>query len=209
MYVENIPEFFLFFQASWGHGFPVAGFLTAFGFFVVLTMEQIVLDYKETASPGISSPRVSFSLVLAELLYFECLYCIPILTPLHKLLQIGGEGVDDDVDQVRRRGGSIVGVRDHPLTTSIDGSSLDPVSAVEADPHSSFRSVLLTAALSLHSVFEGLAIGLQPDVDSVMQVILSKIYSIVFIYASTILHQINAAFFYFYSSFWLLVCIKL
>lgn len=64
----------------------------------------------------------------------------------------------------------MVGVRDHPLTTSIDGSALDPVSAVEADPHSSFRSVLLTAALSLHSVFEGLAIGLQPDVDSVMQV---------------------------------------
>lgn len=64
----------------------------------------------------------------------------------------------------------MVGVRNDPLTTSIDGSSLDPAASVDADPHSTFRSILLTAALSLHSVFEGLAIGLQPDVDSVMQV---------------------------------------
>ena len=67
----------------------------------------------------------------------------------------------------------MVGVRDHPLTTSIDGSSLDPVAAVDSDPHSTFRSLLLTAALSLHSVFEGLAIGLQPDIDSVMQFFLA------------------------------------
>lgn len=80
------------------------------------------------------------------------------------------EGSDNDVDQVRRRGGSVVGVRDHPLTRSIDGSSLDPVAAVDADPHSTFRTVLLTAALSLHSAFEGLAIGLQGTVDGVMQV---------------------------------------
>ncbi|KAE8741266.1 hypothetical protein FOCC_FOCC013188 [Frankliniella occidentalis] len=129
-------------KASWGHGFPVAGFLTAFGFFLVLTMEQIVLDYKESANVrDISHNRSSEE--------------------------------DSDVNQVRRRGGSVVGVRDHPLTTSIDGRSLDSVASVDADPHSTFRSVLLTAALSLHSVFEGLAIGLQPDVDSVMQFLLA------------------------------------
>lgn len=48
------------FQASWGHGFPVAGFLTAFGFFLVLTMEQIVLDYKETENINRPSPGVSW-----------------------------------------------------------------------------------------------------------------------------------------------------
>lgn len=130
-------------KASWGHGFPVAGFLTAFGFFLVLTMEQIVLDYKETANIRVLSRGESV------------------------------EGTDNDVDQVRRRGGSVVGVRDHPLTTSIDGSSLDPAAAVDADPHSTFRSVLLIAALSLHSTFEGLAIGLQDTVDGVMQFFLA------------------------------------
>lgn len=130
-------------KASWGHGFPVAGFLTAFGFFLVLTMEQIVLDFKETAQNR--------------------------MLPQGQ----GAQNADDDIDQVRRRGGSIVGVRDHIMTTSLDGSSLDPISSVDSDPHSTFRSLLLTAALSLHSVFEGLAIGLQPDVDSVMQFFLA------------------------------------
>ncbi|XP_059479300.1 zinc transporter ZIP1-like [Neocloeon triangulifer] len=36
--------------------------------------------------------------------------------------------------------------------------------------HPSLRSVLLVAALSLHSVLEGVAIGLQPSVDSVVQI---------------------------------------
>ncbi|XP_008470598.1 zinc transporter ZIP1-like [Diaphorina citri] len=42
-------------------------------------------------------------------------------------------------------------------------------------PHSSFRSVLLFVSLSLHSLFEGLAIGIQPDLDTVLQVAVAVI----------------------------------
>jgi len=40
----------------------------------------------------------------------------------------------------------------------------------EMTSNSSLRSLLLLIALSLHSVFEGLAIGLQPNVDAVLQI---------------------------------------
>lgn len=40
----------------------------------------------------------------------------------------------------------------------------------EMTSNSSLRSLLLLLALSLHSIFEGLAIGLQPNVDEVLQI---------------------------------------
>ncbi|XP_065334892.1 zinc transporter ZIP1-like [Cloeon dipterum] len=49
---------------------------------------------------------------------------------------------------------------------SIGSDIQDPTEHV----HPSLRSVLLVAALSLHSVLEGVAIGLQPSVDSVVQI---------------------------------------
>lgn len=50
-------------------------------------------------------------------------------------------------------------------------------------PNSSLRSLLLSIALSLHSVFEGLAIGLQTNVEEVLQV-----------FAAVILHKCVIAF---------------
>lgn len=50
-------------------------------------------------------------------------------------------------------------------------------------PNSSLRSLLLSVALSLHSIFEGLAIGLQTNVEEVLQV-----------FAAVILHKCVIAF---------------
>ncbi|KAF4524452.1 hypothetical protein B566_EDAN011874 [Ephemera danica] len=50
-----------------------------------------------------------------------------------------------------------------------EGPDILPDPATD-DVHPSLRSVLLVAALSLHSVFEGIAVGLQPDVNSVVQI---------------------------------------
>lgn len=53
----------------------------------------------------------------------------------------------------------------------------------EIPTNSSLRSLLLLVALSLHSVFEGLAIGLQKSVDEVLQ-----------IFAAVVLHKCVIAF---------------
>lgn len=50
-------------------------------------------------------------------------------------------------------------------------------------PNSSLRSLLLSVALSLHSIFEGLAIGLQTNVEEVLQ-----------IFAAVVLHKCVIAF---------------
>jgi zinc transporter ZupT len=44
---------------------------------------------------------------------------------------------------------------------------------VEQEPTSHLRSVLLLATLSIHSVFEGLAIGLQTNIDSVLDIFIA------------------------------------
>lgn len=44
---------------------------------------------------------------------------------------------------------------------------------VEPEPTSHLRSVLLLAVLSIHSVFEGLAIGLQTDIDSILNIFIA------------------------------------
>ena len=43
----------------------------------------------------------------------------------------------------------------------------------ESRNHPSFRSFMLLLALSLHSVFEGLAIGLQPDMNNIIQIFIA------------------------------------
>ncbi|XP_066993198.2 zinc transporter ZIP1 isoform X2 [Anabrus simplex] len=129
--------------------FPVAEFSVAFGFFLVLILEQIVLDCKERAMEY-------SSVVMGD-----------VLSP-------------EDIDQLRRtrRQGSIEGLRDQPQLPEAGH-----VHDTEAEAHSSFRSVLLLVALSLHSLFEGVAIGLQPSVKSVLQ-----------IFAAVGLHKVIIAF---------------
>lgn len=112
--------------------FPLAEFAVATGFFLVLIMEQIVLDFKERSAA----------------------YVLP----------------SEESRQIRR--GSIEGIRD-----DVSYENPEPVA------YSSVRSVMLLAALSLHSLFEGIAIGLQPNVQALLQ-----------IYTAVILHKVIIAF---------------
>jgi len=121
--------------------FPVAEFVMVYGFFVVFVVEQIVLHFREV---GVSNER----------------------TPLLRNRQ------SDERDSL------IGGISDQPipvqhpkhdLEESNDDHSLASTLADDNLPHSKLRTFVLLVSLSLHSIFEGMAIGLQRKVDSVVQ----------------------------------------
>nr|CAD7590355.1 unnamed protein product [Timema genevievae] len=117
--------------------FPIAEFTVAFGFFVVLALDLIVLDYKEQSR----EPQRSIEILVA-----------------------------DDLEQERRQ----LRHRANLEEGNIQESEPNRVPAnAEPEPHSSVRSALLVFALSLHSLFEGLSIGLQPDINSALQISLA------------------------------------
>ncbi|KAL1454258.1 hypothetical protein WDU94_010531 [Cyamophila willieti] len=105
--------------------FPLPEFVIAFGFFIILVVEQIALFYKEEVSQSTG-----------------CGFDYP---PRAYLRYLVGVGVGNETP------------------TQWGGD------------HSSFRSVLMFVSLSLHSLFEGLAIGIQSDLDTVLQVAIAVI----------------------------------
>lgn len=157
------------------NSFPVAEFIVVFGFLLVLTMEQVVLDYKETSL--LASPPE------AEALLTEPGERRRTLQQQHSL-----SGISDHVDltaSIRSETGSLRSVG-HGYGTAAD--SCDPGDghhhshifdhSIHHDmaSHSSLRSLLLLFALSLHSVFEGLAVGLQDTIDDVVALFLVVIF---------------------------------
>lgn len=51
----------------------------------------------------------------------------------------------------------------------------EPQADTESKPHPTLRSLMLLLALSLHSLFEGLAIALQPDMNGIIQIFIAVI----------------------------------
>ncbi|KAK1160819.1 zinc transporter ZIP1-like [Acipenser oxyrinchus oxyrinchus] len=101
--------------------FPLAEFIMASGFFLILILERLVLDYSGRRS-GETTPLLSPS-------------------------------------------GHAHGFHPHR-----DVESSGQHVHVDFHAHSSFRSFILFLSLSLHSVFEGLAIGLQTTDSKVLQI---------------------------------------
>jgi zinc transporter 1/2/3 len=95
--------------------FPFAEFTIAMGFFMLLTIEQIIADVRER----------NFAITRAETL--------PIL---------GDSRVTDD----------------------------DAPSEIVNHQNQAIRALAMTLALVIHSTFEGIAIGVQTTVDSVLQI---------------------------------------
>ncbi|XP_076340660.1 zinc transporter ZIP1-like [Tachypleus tridentatus] len=126
--------------------FPFSEFIMIFGFLMVLTTEQIILTWKER------SPETH-----------------PLLGHSHNHNVLDSDySVSPAFDHQSsiESVGSLEGISNHPHPE-------DHISfSVHEDPssHSTLRSALLVLALSLHSVFEGLAIGLQPNVEDVLKV---------------------------------------
>lgn len=155
-----------------GSNFPVSEFVMVFGLFLILVVEQIILSWKENQlNSSLLSPKKDCS--------------------RRALLS---DTDDNDLTRSTRSDiseHSISGISDEPKRLSTCSHFTgDLQSDYEQDPvevrysneshenvkeefehnHSTLRSILLLIALSLHSIFEGLAVGLQRDTAQVVGV---------------------------------------
>ncbi|XP_046677975.1 zinc transporter ZIP1-like isoform X3 [Homalodisca vitripennis] len=120
--------------------FPIAEFTVAFGFLLVMVVEQTALACKEQE--------------------------VDTLNPIQRLNQ-RGPVIDSEICGLRSQ---------EPSATYLPET-------VEPKPTSYLRSVLLLTVLSLHSLFEGLAIGLQNNIESIFN-----------IFAAVMIHKLIVAF---------------
>lgn len=124
--------------------YPVSEFVICLGFFLVLIVEQIVLDCREnwtSSSPAERAPLLINSDQMTSSSYGST----------NETASLSG-----------------ISTGDHH-----DGHDHDHVEGIFQ--HSTLRSVLLLVALSFHSVFEGLAIGLQQDLGQLISLFLAVI----------------------------------
>ncbi|XP_062320883.1 zinc transporter ZIP1-like [Osmerus eperlanus] len=122
--------------------FPLPEFIMAMGFFLVLTLEQIVLAIKDQ-SPGPSEERRAL-----------------LVDPSVQSYDRDGPRQHHHHHGREEFGGS---------RSSEEGVHLH----VDLNSHSAIRAFMLVFSLSLHSVFEGLAVGLQEDNQQVLEICLA------------------------------------
>lgn len=132
--------------------YPVAEFVMSFGMFFILMVEQCVVTWKQMrAGSELDKER----------------------TPL---LGNKPRRVRQRSHQIAINGGEFSTSVSSMEASQISQSSLDslPVNDddddEEDDEHSPIRALILLLALSLHSIFEGLAVGLQPTSSEVLQI---------------------------------------
>jgi zinc transporter 1/2/3 len=158
--------------------FPIAEFLMIFGFFLILIIEQVSLTVKESQ---LEESEVTKPLIQKR--------------RKHKKYQTVNTDhacdenhIHDSFQNSYSSQGSFEGISDRPVSPSAsidrsvsidrsysgddDGIVLDADHSMHIDQssHSRIRSIILVIALSLHSVFEGLAVGLQPTSQEVIQI---------------------------------------
>ncbi|KAI1886004.1 hypothetical protein AGOR_G00209580 [Albula goreensis] len=124
--------------------FPLPEFIMAMGFFLVLVLEQIVLAFKDQSGGSFEERRA----LLVESNIQSCNTENQGHTHLHSSF---------------------------PQTTEELGRSRGPGTErvhlhVDFNSHSAIRSFILVFSLSLHSVFEGLAVGLQQESQKVLEI---------------------------------------
>ena len=144
--------------------FPVAEFVMAFGLFIILSVEQVVLTFKEkqliktdiSAKPlldGDQDARMSRKESFTHSISSDI--------SEHSISGIR----DEPVRPMRRHSRYLSADEEDYEEEQQDGHSHFP--EFEHN-HSSLRSLLLLMALSLHSLFEGLAVGLQKQTSQVI-----------------------------------------
>ncbi|XP_023713129.1 zinc transporter ZIP1 isoform X2 [Cryptotermes secundus] len=116
--------------------FPVAEFTVAFGFLLVLVLEQIVQECKERRTE-------------------------------YNMLQ-GGTVRSNPANQ------SQVPEAEHQVEADSSRTVNVPVYH-EPEPHPVLRALVLLFSLSLHSLLEGLAVGLQTDVSDLIQIFVAVV----------------------------------
>ncbi|XP_076443730.1 zinc transporter ZIP1-like [Babylonia areolata] len=150
-------------------GFPLAEFIMSLGLFFILIVEQIVLLVKESRHDNSDVRR-------------------PLLGEANKRREVEN-GSDEDVhEEFLESDHTITGISDEPDIVSVENVRYPDNGAVSTNrqrsdsdlshhhhhhhddlqSHSPLRALMLVMALSLHSVFEGLAVGLQTSTGQVL-----------------------------------------
>lgn len=140
--------------------FPVAEFVVVIGFLLLLFVEQFVLIWKS----GVSSAGE-----LAPLLN-DCDSISSSYSSIGRTFS-PAEVPDlsfDSADRLNAAYSSNVAALNDPYPEDEEDVSNEQVYS-DPSSHSVVRSLVLVIALSLHSLFEGLAIGLQPTFDDTVQ----------------------------------------
>ena len=138
--------------------YPVSEFIVVFGFLVIFLVEQLILTSNQNQLGSENEPLLSHESFDSVSSYgaSDGLSTPPARRSTSPPLCINHE-VDECDDQV-------------PDTDIVEENQKDIY--VDPNSHSVVRSLILVLALSLHSVFEGLAIGLQPTTQSVLAIFL-------------------------------------
>jgi zinc transporter 1/2/3 len=128
--------------------YPVAEFVMLFGMFLILIIEQLVLTIKDQQRSGIYQPLLS------------------------------GQG--DVMSTSVQSEASMLSDSENEMEVSVVESEIAEEEVQERteayeDPssHSMIRSIILLLALSLHSLFEGLAVGLQSTKEEVIKIFIA------------------------------------
>ncbi|XP_061113731.1 zinc transporter ZIP1-like [Conger conger] len=127
--------------------FPLPEFIMAMGFFLVLVLEQIVLAFKDQSGGSFDERRA--------LLVESNIQSHDKESQSHAHLHSPFSQSTEQLGRSRGPGGEHVHLH------------------VDFNSHSAIRSFILVFSLSLHSVFEGLAVGLQDDSQKVLEICLA------------------------------------
>ncbi|KAH7963267.1 zinc transporter ZIP1 [Rhipicephalus sanguineus] len=127
--------------------FPFVEFLCIGGLLLVLVIEQVTLFWKETHAARLT-------------------YSAP--SPFGRDTPVVNYGSLQQSDS--HGDGHVRGVADDIEDAEEEEGNME---SIHGDPnsHSSLRSIVLVMSLSLHSIFEGIAIGLQPNVQLLLQIL--------------------------------------
>lgn len=144
-------------------GFPLAEFVMSVGLFLILIVEQVVLATKERKMADVRRPLLSKQCDdTGSGSQDEFLQSDHSITGISDQPRVTDESVKSDICESRNEG------RHHYSGHGNVHSGHDHHHDINFHSHSSLRAILLVIALSLHSIFEGLAVGLQPDSGNVL-----------------------------------------
>ncbi|XP_071487277.1 zinc transporter ZIP1-like [Diadema antillarum] len=141
--------------------YPIAEFVIACGFFIIVIVEQTALDCKEKSDMAVKSKELRIHTTRE---YDE---------PNRPLIEDSDSHIrfhdaeNGDYGSIARECDRRLASNQHSMSGDHTASEHD---SHDMHSHSSLRSLLLLLALSLHSVFEGLAIGLQTDRDQLLAI---------------------------------------
>ncbi len=170
-----------------GKDFPIAEFVISIGFFLILTVEQVIHVVKEKPSTGHGHSHSHGHKDYAPLLKDEqkASYGIK-TTPEHHDSEASGESDSDDHPpssvaledghHIKHAShGDVQNNEDNLMNDSIEHEHEHSIFADISKKHHNqrhyLRSYLLLIALSVHALFEGLAVGLFQNIDNMVELL--------------------------------------